>query len=65
MAARFASLRSELLWTFVISLIAATILATGSAFYISRLDAESEGSRTAFRGDSEQHSGVKSNTIPG
>jgi signal transduction histidine kinase len=40
MAARFASLRSELLWTFVFSLIAATILATGSAFYISRLERE-------------------------
>jgi signal transduction histidine kinase len=40
MAARFGNLRSELLWAFVLSLGAATILAIGSAFYISRLEKE-------------------------
>jgi signal transduction histidine kinase len=40
MAARFGSLRSELLWTFVLSLGAATLLALGSAIYISRLEQE-------------------------
>lgn len=40
MAAGFGNLRSELLWTFVISLLAATILAIGSAIYISRLERE-------------------------
>ena len=35
-----ASLRSELLWTLVLSLGAATILAMGSAMYISRLEKE-------------------------
>jgi signal transduction histidine kinase len=40
MTARFGSLRSELLWTFIVSLCAATILAIGSAFYISRLEGE-------------------------
>ena len=40
MAARFGDLRSELLWTFLLSLGAATILALGSAIYISRLERE-------------------------
>jgi signal transduction histidine kinase len=40
MAARFGSLRSELLWTFLLSLGAATVLALGSALYISRLERE-------------------------
>lgn len=40
MAAGFGNLRSELLWTFVLSLVAATILAVGSAIYISRLERE-------------------------
>ena len=40
MAAGFGNLRSELLWTFVLSLGAATILAFGSAIYISRLEGE-------------------------
>ena len=40
MAFGFASLRSELLWTLVLSLGAATILAMGSAIYISRLERE-------------------------
>ena len=40
MAARFGNLRSELLWTFLLSLGAATILAIGSAIYISRLERE-------------------------
>ncbi len=40
MADRFSRLRAELLWTFLLSLGAATILATGSAFYISRLESE-------------------------
>ena len=40
MAARFGTLRSELLWTFILSLGAATILALGSAIYISRLERE-------------------------
>jgi signal transduction histidine kinase len=40
MAARFGDLRSELMWTFLLSLGAATILAIGSAIYISRLEHE-------------------------
>ena len=40
MAARFGYLRSELLWAFVLSLGAATLLAIGSALYISRLEKE-------------------------
>jgi signal transduction histidine kinase len=40
MSAAFGNLRSELLWTFVLSLGAATILAIGSATYISRLERE-------------------------
>jgi signal transduction histidine kinase len=36
----FGRLRSELLWTFVLSLVAALILAGGSAAYISRLERE-------------------------
>ncbi len=40
MAAGFGKLRSELLWTFLISLLAATILAIGSAVYIARLERE-------------------------
>ena len=40
MAARFGNLRSELLWAFVLSLGAATLLAIGSAIYISRLEKE-------------------------
>jgi signal transduction histidine kinase len=40
MAARFGDLRSELMWTFLLSLGAATILAIGSAIYISRLERE-------------------------
>ncbi len=40
MAVGFGRLRSELLWTFVLMLVAASILATGSAFYISRLERE-------------------------
>jgi signal transduction histidine kinase len=40
MAARFGSMRSELLLTFVLSLGVATILAIGSAIYISRLERE-------------------------
>jgi signal transduction histidine kinase len=40
MATRFGTLRSELLWTFMLSLGAATILALGSAIYISRLERE-------------------------
>jgi signal transduction histidine kinase len=40
MAAGFGNLRSELLWTFILSLVAATILAVGSATYISRLERE-------------------------
>jgi signal transduction histidine kinase len=40
MAIRFGKLRSELLWAFVLSLGAATLLAIGSALYISRLEKE-------------------------
>ena len=40
MAARFGDLRSELMLTFPLSLRAATILAIGSAIYISRLERE-------------------------
>ncbi|MGO9262456.1 MAG: histidine kinase [Bryobacteraceae bacterium] len=40
LAAGFGRLRSELLWTFVLSLMAATILAMGSAIYISKLERE-------------------------
>jgi signal transduction histidine kinase len=40
LAAGFGRLRSELLWAFVLSLVAATILAMGSALYISRLERE-------------------------
>jgi signal transduction histidine kinase len=40
MTARFGTLRSELLWTFILSLGVATILALGSATYISRLERE-------------------------
>jgi signal transduction histidine kinase len=40
MAARFGNLRSELLWTFVVSLGAAMVLALCSALYISRLERE-------------------------
>jgi signal transduction histidine kinase len=40
MTAGFGDLRSELLWTFVLSLVAATILAIGSAIYILRLESE-------------------------
>jgi signal transduction histidine kinase len=40
MSAAFGNLRSELLWTLVLSLGAATILAIGSAIYISRLERE-------------------------
>lgn len=46
MATRFGNLRSELLWTLMLSLGAATILAIGSAIYISRLERE-----TRFRYD--------------
>lgn len=40
MAAGFGNLRAEFLWMFVLSLGVATILATGSAIYISRLEME-------------------------
>ena len=40
MAAGFASMRLELLWAFVLSLGAATILAIGCAIYIMRLEKE-------------------------
>jgi hypothetical protein len=40
MADRFGHLRSELLWTFLLSLGAAMVLALGSAIYISRLERE-------------------------
>jgi signal transduction histidine kinase len=40
MAAGFGNVRSELLWTLVLSLLAAAILAMGSAIYISRLEGE-------------------------
>src|ERR1700722_17863970 len=40
MAAGFGRLRSELLWTFILSLIGAAVLAGGSATYISRLERE-------------------------
>jgi signal transduction histidine kinase len=40
MAAGFGRLRGELLWTFLLSLVAASILAVGSAIYISRLERE-------------------------
>jgi signal transduction histidine kinase len=40
MTAGFGRLRSELLWTFVLSLIGAAVLAGGSATYISRLERE-------------------------
>jgi signal transduction histidine kinase len=40
MATRFGNLRAELLWTFLLSLGAATLLALGSAIYISRLERE-------------------------
>jgi signal transduction histidine kinase len=46
MAARFGNLRSELLWMLALSLGAATMLATGSAIYIARLERE-----TRFRYD--------------
>jgi signal transduction histidine kinase len=42
MATRFGTLRSELLWTFLLSLGIATILAMGSAIYISRLEREAQ-----------------------